>query len=267
MACGGGSKDSAGSSGATVAPVATATLVSSAGAEKPKPSPTPAVKTPPSPLNSGPAAGAEPVAFATSDGITISGNLFAAPGPKRRLLVIASNIPDTEAMWQDFARELAGAGVATMTFEMPEYKNTGVNRDLSLMDKDVETAVSFAESRDYPLIYVLGDQGAGIAALKVAARHKLAGVITVSAPLSLSGAPGTPAYDARAELPKITVPKLFLASNDTTASADANTLAQAAAPPKDVKIFNSGGPLLGAGLLRAPDAAGFKQAIKDFVTK
>src|SRR6185312_8431701 len=93
-------------------------------------------------------------------------------------------------------------------------------RDVTLMDKDLESAVSFIESRDYPLVYVLGARSAGIAALKLAVRHKVAGVITVTAPLGV-GVPGAPFYDAKADIPKITAPKLFIGSNDTTGSADA----------------------------------------------
>ena len=86
-----------------------------------------------------PVAGGEAVAFQTADGaVTMRGNLFSAAGPKRKILVIASQMPDTEAAWQPFAKELAGAGIATLTFQMPAYKDPGGQRDYALMDKDIE---------------------------------------------------------------------------------------------------------------------------------
>ena len=59
----------------------------------------------------------------------------------------------------------------------------------------------------------------------------------------------------------------ILRGNDSSTSTATNTLAQMAPDPKQVKLFISGGPVLSAGLLRGPDGAAMKQAIKDFVNK
>jgi pimeloyl-ACP methyl ester carboxylesterase len=267
MSCG-GSSDKQPTVGFTPTDIVTRPVptqpASSAGADKPTPAPTTPAGVP-TPLSSGPVTDAEAVSVQTADGLVIKGNLFSAPGPRRRILVLASALPDTEASWQDFARELAGQGIATLTLQMPQYKDQGSTRDLALMATDIGTVVSFAESREYPLVYVLGDKNAGVGALSLAAKHKVAGVIAVSSPVSVA-VPGN-SLDPRADLAKLTVPKLYIASNDESTSAAANTLATASADPKQVKLLNSSVPGAGSGLLRGPDAAAFKQAIKDFVLK
>ena len=217
-----------------------------------------------SPTRAALAAGGEAVAFQTPDGaLTMRGNLFFEPGPKRRAVVIASYSPDAEADWQGFARELGGAGIASLTFQMPRYRDSGGDRDVALMDRDLESAVLFLESRDYPLIYVLGDLAAGDAALKLAARRRVAGVITVSSPVSVTGA-GT-VYDPRPDLPRVTVPKLFIAHQEPAAAAAVQTFAQAAPEPKQSRVFDSNAA--GARLLTGPDSVSFKALVRDFLNR
>jgi hypothetical protein len=206
-------------------------------------------------------AGGEAVAFQSADGaVTMRGALFAAPGPKRKALVIASQLPDMEAGWQPFAKELAGAGIATLTFQMPQYADVGgTQRDFVHMDRDLESAVLLLESRDFPLIYVLGDNTAGVGALKLAARRKVAGIITVAAPISV-GSPGR--YDARADLAKLSMPKLFIGPQS---GPDTTQELMKAPEPKQSKLFAG---LPGAvAVLNGPDGAAFKQTVRDFLLK
>src|SRR5438045_877394 len=164
-ACGGSDDDNKGIGISTQAPSKAATPETRTPIGVPPVSPTAAAPAP--------VVGGEPTAFQTADGaVTIRGNLFSAAGPKRRIVIIASSAPDTEVAWQPFAKELAGAGIAALTFQMPQYKDMGGQRDIALMDKDIESAVLLLESRDYPLIYVLGDFTAGDAAIRLAARRK-----------------------------------------------------------------------------------------------
>jgi hypothetical protein len=200
------------------------------------------------------------VAFQSADGaVTMRGNLYAAPGPKRRALVIASYPPDGEAQWQAWARELAGAGIATLTFQMPRYRDSGDSRDIALFDRDLESAVLFLESREYPLIYVLGTTSAGDAAVKLAARRKVAGVIVVVSEFMLSRPNAS--YDVRPDLAKVTVPKLFITNSD----ARANAFLAAAASPREARVFPNLAPGSGAAALNGPDSGSFKRSVQDFV--
>jgi hypothetical protein len=251
VACGGDDK----------APVATQVPATAATPEARTPIGVPPVQ-PTVGQTTAPVTGGEVVAFQSPDGaVTMRGNLYVAPGPKRKALIIASQLPDTEAAWQPFAKELAGAGIATLTFQMPQYRDAGGQRDYTLMDRDLEASVLFLESRDYPLVYLLGDITAGTAAIKVAARRKVAGVITVASPPGF-GIPGSPSYDARPDLSKVNVPKLFLAPQEQSAAVQE---LMKAPDPKQSKLF--AGPPSGIAMMNGPEGAAFKQTIRDFVLK
>jgi hypothetical protein len=171
-------------------------------------------------------------------------------------VIIASFGPDTEADWQPFARELAGAGIAALTFQMPSYRDLGGTRDPAQIDKDFESAVLFIESRDYPLIYLLSDLNASVGAIKVAARKKIAGLITVSGFPEAGGG-----VSAMAELPKVTAPKLFIAGQDSRTPGYVQTFLQVSPEPKQSMVFS------GPGVLTGPDGVAAKQLIRDFLLK
>lgn len=201
------------------------------------------------------------MAFQSADGaVTMRGNLYAAPGPKRKAVVIASFGSDSEAEWQPFAKEIAGAGIAALTFQMPAYRDfPGGTRDPAQVDKDLETAVLFLESREYPLIYVISDLNASVGAIKVAARRKVAGLVTVS------GFPELGPVNVTADLLKVTVPKLFLAGQDSRTPGYVATFLQGSPDPKQGKVFD--GPGTGVKLLTGPDGAAVKALIRDFLQK
>jgi esterase/lipase len=129
--------------------------------------------------------------------------------------------------------------------------------DPSKLDLDVEAAVRFMKSRDYPLVFLVGADVGGTAALKVAARQDLAAVVTVSAPLFVQNQNG---IDARPDLPNITEPKLFIAAReDAPAVNAASTMMQLAPPPKESLILE--GNAHGAALLDASIAKQLQSAL------
>ena len=200
----------------------------------------------------------EPVAFRTSDGITVRGHLYSSAGPKRRIVIFAHDFPRDQIAWTAFARELAAQGTASLTFDFRGYGETGGAKDVPKVHLDLEAALGFIESRDYPLIYVVGASFGGTAALKVAARNDFAGVIAVSAPTNFRG------LDARQDVAKVGEPKLFIASRgDGDAPKAVSFFLDTAPPPKASQLFD--GNAHGTELLQGGNAAAFKQAILDFV--
>jgi hypothetical protein len=192
----------------------------------------------------------EPVSFATADGVTIKGHLYAAPGPKRRVLVIASSLD--QKTWQPYASQLAGQGVALLTYDMRGVGETGGARNDGQMDKDLAVAVGFVQSRDYPLVYVFAvGAEASAAAIKVAGREDLAGVAAYSASAA-----------ARADIAGVKEAKLLMAPESSAdAAAAVNTLAQAGPEPTRRVVLSqapSGNDPLSSAQAR--------QALFDFVT-
>jgi hypothetical protein len=256
MSCGGDGTKGTPQYGATVAPaVATNNSGQSSGADKPTPAPATTAAVP----TAAPVTGGEAIAFMTADGMTLKGTLFTAPGPKRRVVFIAVQAPDTEADWQPFAKEVATGGTAVMTVAMPRYKDAaGVgDRDLSNADKDMETGVLLLESRDYPQVYLISEYVGGVGAVRLANRKPLGGLALVSA--------NAPAGADLTGLSKAKGAKLFLAGEDSTYGPAVGLLNQSAADPKQSRVFASRAQ--GAKLFASPDGATFKQMLKDFLTK
>jgi len=243
LACGGGSNDG----GVAVEPASSATVAGG----------TPAA---PSPFVEAAAVRDEPVRFQAPDGITVRGHLYTAPGPLRKAVVLAHERPKDQTAWREFARELAAAGYHALTFDFRGYGETGGSVDIAKIDVDLEAAVRFVKSREYPLVYVIGASMGGTAALKVAARQDLAGVATLSAPASISG------LDATADAPRIAEPKLFMAARGDEGGAyvrAAEQLAAAAPAPKDTVFYD--GREHGTDLLRSGQGAAVKQRLLQFL--
>jgi len=247
VACGG--------DGATPAPGAT-----SPAAAETKPSAAPTA-TPPA---GGGQTTDEPVAFETTDGVTVRGHLYTTPGPKRRVVVLAHEFPKDQTAWRDYARELAAAGIAALTLDFRGYGETGGAREIAKIDLDLDAAVRFVKSRDYPLVYVIGASMGGTAALKVAARQDLAGVVTISSPSSIMG------LDARSDLGNIREPKLFIAGGRDSAGSYVRVITDEFLPsspdPKSSRIFEDASEH-GTDLLRSAVGATLRQLLIDFLTR
>jgi pimeloyl-ACP methyl ester carboxylesterase len=160
----------------------------------------------------------EPVRFETSDGITIQGHLYTTAGPRRKVVVLAHEFPTDQTAWKPFARELAGRGIHTLTFDFRGYGETGGSKDVAKIDRDLEAAVRFIKSRDYAQVYVFGASMGGTAAIKVAARLEIAGVATLSAPAEFRG------LDARPDVARIKAPALFVAAQGDSGAPEAVAL-------------------------------------------
>jgi esterase/lipase len=244
LACGGGSDapdDSTDSPDVKVSPASTA------AADKPAGEPTP----------SG-AVSDETIRFETADGVTVVGHLYSSGGPKRKVVVLAHEFPKDQKAWTPFARELATKGVDALTFDFRGYGETGGAKDVTKIDRDLESAVRFIRSRDYAQVYVIGASMGGTAALKVAARLDLAGVATLSAPDAFMG------LDARTDVKSVAEAKLFLAArSDDGAPASADFFSQNSTGAKAVQLFD--GSAHGTELLSGSIASTVKQALFGFL--
>jgi pimeloyl-ACP methyl ester carboxylesterase len=243
IACGGGDGDVADSPDVKVSPAG-----ASGDATKPAGEPTPA------PGN----VSDEGVRFETADGVTISGHLYSSGGPKRKVVVLAHEFPTSQKAWTAFARELAAKGIDALTFDFRGYGETGGSKDTAKIDRDLESAVRFIRSRDYAQIYVIGASMGGTAALKVASRLDLAGVVTLSAPTDFQG------LDARTDVKGVAEPKLFVAAKgDDGAPAAVDYFAQNSTGTKATQLYE--GSAHGSALLSGSTAEAAKKLLFDFL--
>jgi esterase/lipase len=200
----------------------------------------------------------EPVRFETSDGVTIVGHLYSSAGPKRKVVVLAHEFPRDQTAWTDFAQKLATQGIDALTFDFRGYGETGGDKDVSKIDIDLEYAARFIGSRDYAQVYVFGASMGGTAAIKVAARLDLAGIVTLSAPDNFQG------LDARDDVATVTEPKLFVAAQGDDGAPDSVAFFMQQAPdPKDSIIYD--GSQHGTDILRGPSGPDLEEALFAFL--
>jgi alpha-beta hydrolase superfamily lysophospholipase len=158
------------------------------------------------PTPSAPPPAAERVTFETSDGATIAGSLWAAETPS--IVVFAHMRGSNRSAWNPAVERVLDAGFAALAFDFRGHgESAGGDTDLGKIDLDLEAAVEYARQRGYARVFVVGASMGGTAALAVAARQELAGVVVMSSPEGFEG------IDARAALASVREPILFIAAN------------------------------------------------------
>jgi alpha/beta superfamily hydrolase len=238
----------------------TLALTACAGEEEEAPvTPTvpPVATAPPAATATVPAALEEAVSFVTEDGTTIRGHLFGAGDTA---VILSHMRPNDQRAWFDFARELAAEGFAALTYDFRGYGETGGDKQLGLLDRDLSAALDFMEGQGFARIYLVGASMGGTASLIVAAREDVAGVVSVSAPARFEG------LDADAVVADIVEPKLFIASIDDQSAYDSlRAFVQQATEPSDDLTFE--GSAHGTELLEGEHAAEFKAQVLDFLAQ
>jgi pimeloyl-ACP methyl ester carboxylesterase len=198
----------------------------------------------------------ERVQFTATDGTQLVGHLAGDTGPG---IAFGHMYPADQRSWSAFARDMAGAGFRTLTFDFRGYGESGGEKDIAAIDRDMEGAYRLLVGRKIRPIYLVGASMGGTAALIVAARVPVAGVATLSAPIAFKG------LDAGPVLSGITSRKLLVAAADDTPAAEAvKQLAAKAADPKSVQVFP--GSAHGTDLLEGPQGAAVKAALRAFLT-
>jgi pimeloyl-ACP methyl ester carboxylesterase len=153
--------------------------------------------------------------------------------------VVLSNMGDNDpAEWEAFAPTLAARGysVLTYSFRYPAYTNSFTPTMAIQTVPDLTGAVAFARQRGAQRIVLIGASLGGITTGKLAARLRATSVVIISAEQDLVG------YGlgvSPAELAAMTQPKIFIASQDdtNTAYADTRSFFAHAPPPKQFHPF------------------------------
>lgn len=131
-----------------------------------------------------PQEGSRPISFATEDGVQLQGRIF---GKGQTGVVLAHMFPADQTSWWEFAQALAAKGYTALTFDFRGYGDSGGPKEIRLIDLDVEAALEYLGKRGASGVYLIGASMGGTASLKVAARRKVAGVVSLSAPVDFQG--------------------------------------------------------------------------------
>jgi len=197
----------------------------------------------------------QPVAFEATDGTPLRGYLFGK-GPTG--VILAHMYPADQKSWFPVARNLAKEGYLALTFDFRGYGESGGEKVIAEIDRDMEGAYRFLRPK-VKKVFLVGASMGGTAAIRVAAGNPTAGVVSLSAPMAFRG------LDAREAIRKITVPCLFVAAEgDGSAATAAREFNNAAKSPERLLLIVPG-PEHGTRLFDSPSGTKVEEAILDFL--
>ncbi len=258
--CGGGADRSDGSptvaTGASTA-TPTPTPTSTSG---PAASPSPPATGTPADGGAPPVGAPRNVTLTTEDGLTLEGILYGADGATKGI-VLSHMFPGTMEDWAPFAAKLAGHGYLALVYNFRGYGASDGPKEIAKLDRDVRAAVALLRSQGATEVYLVGASMGGTASLVAAAGGVpvVAGIVSISSPESFDG------LDAGAVAGQITVPALFIASEeDDGAPQSARSLA-AKTGSNTVTLFP--GDRHGTDLLTGPDAGAVEGLILGFLDR
>jgi dienelactone hydrolase len=204
----------------------------------------------------------ETVHFAATDGVALTGVRFGTAGAT---LVILSNMGDNDPRpWQAFAPRLAERGypVLTYSFRYPLRTNSFTPAMAAATVPDLLGAVAYARQSGATHIVLIGASLGGITVGKVAAQVGADAVAILSAEQDLVG------YGlavSPAELAGLTMPKLFVASEQDTNTGFGLTRSffQNAPEPKEFQTYPGG--THGVGLFATAHGDDLRRRLLGFV--
>src|SRR5262249_31238210 len=227
-------------------PLAVVVALFAAGCGTPSagPAPTPPPTTPPSTT-----AAAQEVTFPATDGVPLHGRVYG----HGTTAVILSNMGDNDpGPWDRFAPQLAARGytVLTYSFRYPLRTNAFTSAYAEGTVPDLLGAVAYARAGGATRTVLIGASLGGITVGKVGAQAGAVAVVIISAEQDLS------AYGlvvSPAELAALTVPKLFIASEQDTNTAFALTKQFYDNAPEPKQFHAYPGGVHGVGLFATAD--------------
>ena len=172
------------------------------------------------------------VEFTSTDGVTLWGRHY---GQGDVTVVLAHMRPADQESWAPFAETLASQGYAAFTFNFRGYPPSAGDLEMEWIDADLGGALDYLATRGVQRPALVGASMGGAAAVRVAANRDVAGIITLSAPMSIDG------LDASEAITRVTEPKLFMvAEDDTDARAGSAALYDASSAPRFYEVFRGG---------------------------
>jgi pimeloyl-ACP methyl ester carboxylesterase len=195
------------------------------------------------------------VDFKATDGVPLRGTLF---GKGSTGVILAHMYPADQKSWFPLARKLAEQGYLAMTFDFRGYGESGGEKVIAEIDRDLEGAYRFLQPK-VKRTFLIGASMGGTAAIRVASRNPTAGLVSLSAPVAFRG------LVAQEASQKIKVPCLFIAAEgDAYAVTAAREFNKAVKSPKPLLLIVPG-PEHGTNLLASPSAGKVEEAIFQFL--
>src|SRR5580692_11540057 len=127
--------------------------------------------------------GGDRVSFTTSDGVLLRGHLY---GSGSTGVILAHMYPADQSDWTDFAQVLAAHGYQALTFDFRGFTESEGKSGTEFASTDLLAAYQFMRPR-ISRIFIAGASLGAEAAILIAAREDVAGIILISVPTSFGG--------------------------------------------------------------------------------
>ena len=192
------------------------------------------------------------------EAIELQGRVFG-DGPTG--VILAHMRPADQSSWFPFATKLAATGEYTiLTFDFRGYNGSTGEKEFDRVDTDLTAALHYMrDDLGIDKVFLVGASMGGTAALLVAAREPVAGIVSISSPARYQ------LLDALNTVSLITSPKLFITSeDDVPAQLSEEQLWVQAIEPKDRETF--AGDAHGTDLFAAPVGSAFERRLMDFLS-
>jgi pimeloyl-ACP methyl ester carboxylesterase len=189
--------------------------------------------------------------------IVLDGRIF---GSGSTGVILAHMRPADQTSWFPFATTLAASGDYTvLTFDFRGYGESTGEKEFDRVDVDLTAALRYLRKElGIEKVFLVGASLGGTAALVVAAREPVAGVISISAPSSYLQ------MDALSVVGSISAPKLFITSvDDIPAARSEDELWAQAGAPRQRETYE--GDAHGTDLFASPSAQAFEQLLIEFL--
>jgi alpha/beta superfamily hydrolase len=188
------------------------------------------------PTGAGADAGAsQAVTFNTEDGVALSGHLY---GGGTKGVILCHMYPADQTSWYPIAERLAEHGYLVLTFDFRGYGESGGDKEIEKIDQDVAAAFFHIRNAGATDVVLVGASMGGTAGLIAASNLmtissvRLAGVVTLSAPVEFEGLSATGAVPTLVGLPL-----LFIAAEGDAGADGARELQELAGDQGDLEIL------------------------------
>ncbi|HYR79390.1 MAG TPA: alpha/beta fold hydrolase, partial [Candidatus Dormibacteraeota bacterium] len=172
--------------------------------------------------------GGEHVSFTTSDTVLLRGHLY---GSGATGVILAHMYPADQSDWTDFAEVLAAHGYQALTFDFRGFTESTGPLGTQFADRDLLAAYQFMRPR-VSRIFIAGASLGAEAAILVAAREPVAGIICISTPVSFGG------LSVEQAVRKVRAPILFITSaDDPLVAGQSEILYRLAEAPKSFEAY------------------------------
>ena len=172
--------------------------------------------------------GGQHVSFTTSDGVLLRGHLY---GSGSTGVILAHMYPADQSDWTDFAQVLAAHGYQALTFDFRGFTESEGTSGTEFAGTDLLAAYQFIRPR-VSRIFIAGASLGAEAAILVAARYDVAGIICISVPTSFGGLTVTES------IRHVRAPILFVTSaDDPLVGEQPEILYRSAQAPKSIEVY------------------------------